>query len=218
VRLITCTIVVTLASSCPVMAQRWEIGGLGGFGWYENSTVSNSAVSNPPASGGIGFPSHATLGVILAENPYHYWGGEIRWMYEWGGPQIESNGIKTSLRGYSNLVTYDFVIYPVRTESGLRPYLAGGAGVKAYTGTDSGFIGLPPTASLAFLRQGTQAEPAISVGGGVKYEFAKHAQIRIDFRTYFTPTPNDLIRPTGLATIRGWLTTFVPTAGIAYVF
>ena len=217
-RLITYTIVLTLASTGPVIAQRWEIGGLGGYGWYENSTVSNSTVSNPPASGGIGFPSRATLGVVLAENPYHYWGGEIRWLYQGGGPQIESNGTKTSMTGYSNLVTYDFVVYPVSSESGFRPYLAGGAGVKAYTGTDFSFAGLPPTAGLALLRPVTQAEPAISVGGGLKFLFAKHAQFRIDFRTYFTPTPNDVIHPTGLSTIHGWLSTFVPTAGLSYVF
>jgi hypothetical protein len=217
-RLIPCTIVLTLASSCPVIAQKWEIGGLGGYGWYQNFTISNSTISNPPASGGIGFPSRATLGVVFAENPYHYWGGEIRWLYQWGGPQIESNGIKTSMTGYSNLVTYDFVVYPVRSESGFRPYLAGGAGVKVYTGTGFRFVGLPPTTGLALLRPVTQAEPAISVGGGLKYLFAKHAQFRIDFRTYFTPTPNDVIRPTGLSTIHGWLSTLVPTAGISYIF
>jgi hypothetical protein len=30
-RLIPCTIVLTLAFSCPVIAQKWEIGGLGGY-------------------------------------------------------------------------------------------------------------------------------------------------------------------------------------------
>jgi hypothetical protein len=217
-RLIPCTIVLALASACPVIAQKWEIGGLGGYGWYQNSTISNSTISNPPTSGGVGFPSRATFGVVLVENPYHYWGGEIRWLYQWGGPQIESNGIKTSMTGYSNLVTYDFVLYPVRSESGLRPYLAGGAGVKVYTGTGFRFVGLRPTAGLALLRPVNQAEPAISVGGGLKYWFAKHAQVRIDFRTYFTPTPNDIIRPIGFSTIRSWLSTFVPTAGISYIF
>jgi hypothetical protein len=70
-----------------------------------------------------------------------------------GCPQIESNGIKTSMTGYSNLVRYDFVVYPVRSESGFRPYLAGGAGVKVYTGTGFRFVGLPPTAGLALLRR-----------------------------------------------------------------
>jgi hypothetical protein len=122
------------------------------------------------------------------------------------------------MTGYSNLVTYDLVVYPLRSESGFRPYLAGGAGVKAYTSTGFSIVPQPPTAGLGFLRQITQAEPAISVGGGLKYLFVKHGQFRIDFRTYFTPTPNDVIRPAGLSVTHGWLTEFVPTAGISYIF
>jgi hypothetical protein len=217
-RLVLGTIALTLASSCPGIAQKWEIGALGGFGWYQNSTIANATISNPPASGEIGFPSRATIGVVFAENLYHHLGGEIRWLYQWGGPQVELNGIKTSMTGYSNSVTYDFVVYPFRSESGFHPYLAGGAGVKAYTGTGFRLAGQSPTAGLALLRPVTQAEPAISVGGGLKYLFSKHAQFRIDFRTYFTPTPNDVIRPAGLSVIRGWLSELVPTAGISYVF
>jgi hypothetical protein len=34
------TIALALATSCPVIAQQWEIVGLG-YGWYHNSSVSN---------------------------------------------------------------------------------------------------------------------------------------------------------------------------------
>jgi len=64
----------------------------------------------------------------------------------------------------------------------------------------------------------TQAEPAISVGGGLKYSMTKHAQFRVDFRIYFTPTPNDVIQATGPSVIHGWLSELVPTAGFSYVF
>jgi hypothetical protein len=217
-RLIPCTIVLALAASCPLIAQHWEIGALGGYGWYRNSTISNPTIANPQDSGTVGFPSRATLGVVFGETPYHHLGGEVRWLYQWGGPQIESNGIKTSMTGYSNLVTYDFVIYPVRSESGLRPYFAGGAGAKIYTGTGFRYLGQGVTADLGLLRPVTQVEPAISVGGGVKYLLAKHVQCRLDFRAYLTPTPNEVIRPTGFSAIHGWLSTLVPTAGLSYVF
>jgi hypothetical protein len=218
-RLVLVTIALTLTLPSLGIAQRWEIGGLGGFGWYQNTTISNSTLAIPPTSAEVGFPSRGTVGVVFAENPYHHWGGEIRWLYQSGGPQIELNdGTKISMSGYSNLVTYDFVVYPVQSESGFRPYLAGGAGVKAYTGTGFGFVNQVPIAGLALLRNVTQAEPAISVGGGIKYVFLKHAQFRIDFRTYFTPTPNDLIRPAKFSVIHGWLSEVVPTAGFSYVF
>jgi len=216
-RLIPAVIVLTLASSWLGIAQKWELGGLGGYGWTQSSSVSNATIPGSN-SAEIGFPSRATVGVVFAENPYRYWGGEIRWLFQWGGPQIERNGIKTSTTGYSNLVTYDFVVYPVRREAGIRPYLAGGAGVKAYTGTGFGFVGQTPTAALAVLRSITEAEPVISVGGGVKCMLAKQMQFRLDFRAYFTPTPNEVIRPIGGAVIHGWLSNLVPTAGISYVF
>jgi hypothetical protein len=139
-------------------------------------------------------------------------------MYQWGGPEINWNGTKTSLPGFSNLITYDFMIYPVQSESGLRPYLAGGAGAKIYTGTGNRFFGQVATAPLAVLRSVTEAEPAVSLGGGLKYQFARHAQARIDFRTYLTPVPDSLIRPAGQAITRGWLFDFVPTVGISYTF
>lgn len=211
-------IALSLVFSRPCVAQKWEIGGLGGYGWYQNSTISNSAVSNPPVSGEVGFPSRATIGVVVGENPYRYWGGELRWLYQWGGPQIVVNGIKTSMTGYSNLITYDFVIYPVRAEATFRPYFAGGAGIKVYTGTGFRLSGPSQTSELALLRPDTEVEPAISLGGGLKCLLAKHAQFRIDFRTYFTPTPKQLIRPIGFSAIHGWLFDLVPTAGLSYVF
>jgi hypothetical protein len=217
-RLIFCVIALAFAVPPLGIAQRWEIGGLGGYGWYLNSTVSNSVAYNPALSADTGFLSRATLGVVFAENHSHHWGGEIRWLYQGGGPQIQLNQATTSMRGYSNLVTYDFVVYPVRGESGVRPYLAGGAGVKAYTASDFRFINQQPTAGLAVLRPVTQAEPAISVGGGLKYSMTKHAQFRVDFRIYFTPTPNDVIRATGPSVIHGWLSELVPAAGFSYVF
>jgi hypothetical protein len=139
-------------------------------------------------------------------------------MYQWGGPEIEGNGVRTSMRGYSNLIAYDFLLYPVRSESGLRPYLAGGAGIKVYTGTDIPFVGQGPTANLALLRPETQVEPAISVGGGLKYHLIKHLQFRIEVHAYFSPAPSHVIRPVRYAEIRGWLNEVVPNAGFSYVF
>lgn len=63
-----------------------------------------------------------------------------------------------------------------------------------------------------------QVERAISVGGGVKFLMPKRVQLRIDFRAYMTPLPNQLFRPVGLSVIHGWLYDFVPLGGISYLF
>jgi hypothetical protein len=212
-----CALSLIIGTSAQCTAQHWELGAMGGYGWYQSSTISNSLVPDL-TSGEIGFPSRGTIGVVFGESPYHHLGGEVKWLYQWGGPQIEAGGIKNSIPGYSNLVTYDFIIYPLSSESGFRPYVAGGAGVRAYTGTDFGFFDQFPTARLAALRSVTQAEAAISVGAGLKYVFRKHAQFRLDLHGYFTPTPDDVIRPNRFSVIHGWLTEVTPTAGFSYVF
>jgi hypothetical protein len=64
----------------------------------------------------------------------------------------------------------------------------------------------------------TQVEPAISAGAGLKYLVARRVMLRLDFRTYFSPSPNRIFRPVGLATTRGWIYNFVPLGGVSFVF
>jgi hypothetical protein len=44
-----------------------------------------------------------------------------------------------------------------------------------------------PLDNFAILRPANQVEPAISVGGGVKFLMPRRVQLRIDFRAYMTP-------------------------------
>ena len=43
------------------------------------------------------------------------------------------------------------------------------------------------------LTHANQTVPLISAGGGLKFRVAKHAQVRIDFRDYMTPLPDQLL-------------------------
>jgi hypothetical protein len=95
--------------------------------------------------------------------------------------------------------------------------VAGGAGIKVYTSTNKAYAN-QPLANVALLTQVNQVEPAISAGGGVKCMFSRHGEFRLDFRTYMTPLPNHVFRPTGSSRISGWLFDFVPLAGIGYTF
>jgi hypothetical protein len=121
------------------------------------------------------------------------------------------------MNGYSNLLTYDLLVHMTRKDSRLRPYAAGGAGIKVYTGTTAQLITQPLT-QFALLLPVTQVEPAISVGGGLKYQLARHILLRADFRTYMTPLPNELFRTRAASSIRGWVFDFVPQVGISYTF
>jgi hypothetical protein len=195
-------------------AQPWELGAIGGYGWYHDSSITNGL-----GSAEAGIPARAAFGVTLTENMYNYVGGEIRYLFRFGGPELKSSGIEANLDGHTNLVTYDFLFYTSPKESSIRPYIAAGAGIKVYTGLGPRFLGLNQSlANLALLRPVNQVEPAISVGGGMKFRMPKRTQLRVDFRAYMTPLPDQLFRPIGPSVIRGWLYDFVPLGGISYVF
>jgi hypothetical protein len=204
-------IATTFASAC-LAAETWELGAVGGYGWYHNPSITNS-----PASGSAGFPSRAALGVVFGETPFNYVGGELRWLYRFGGAQLQSSGITEAAPGYTNTITYDFLFHMTPRESAVRPFVAAGAGIKVYTASRRDLN--QPLAGLAVLRPVTEVEPDISLGGGLKYLLPKHIQLRVDFRLLMTPLPNEVIRPTGTSTrIHGWVYDFVPLAGISYVF
>lgn len=203
---------ITISSVC--LAQPWELGASGGYGWYHDSPIANGT-----GSAQAGIPSRAAFGVTFTQNMYNYFGGEIRYLFRFGGPELKSSGVEANLGGHTNLVTYDFLFYTSSKESRIRPYVAGGAGIKVYTGLGPRFLSLDqPLANFALLRPVSQVEPAISVGGGVKFFIPRRVQLRVDFRAYMTPLPNQLFRPVGLSVIRGWLYDFVPLGGISYVF
>jgi len=211
-RLIQFSFALALTCSPMCLAQNWELGGLGGYGWYYNPSIID-----PANSGRAGFPPRAAIGVVFAENMYNYIGGELRYLFRFGGPQLQSNGVTENATGYTNAITYDLLFHMTPRESNVRPFLAAGAGIKAFTGSSQCLV--QPLAGLAVLRPLTQVEPAIDLGGGLKYLLPKHIQVRLEFRVYMTPLPNEVIRPTGpLSAIHGWIYDFVPLAGISYVF
>jgi hypothetical protein len=101
-------------------------------------------------------------------------------------------------------------------ESTVRPFVSAGVGVKIFTGSGKNLT--QPLAGLAVLREVSQVEPAISFGGGLKYLAFRHMQLRVDFRVYMRPLPDEVIRPAGLSTISRWVFDFVPLGGISYLF
>src|SRR3974377_1116847 len=100
-------ILVVTALSAPCLAQTtWEVGAVGGYGWYHNPTITN-----PPNTGRAGFPDRAAVGVVFGENLYNYLGGEFRWLFRFGGPELRSNGILANALGNTNTITYDFLFH-----------------------------------------------------------------------------------------------------------
>jgi hypothetical protein len=80
------TFAVTMSFVC--QAQPWEFGAIGGYGWYHDSSITNGL-----GSAQAGIPARAAFGVTLTQNMYNYVGGEIRYLFRVGGPELKSSGI-----------------------------------------------------------------------------------------------------------------------------
>ena len=206
-------LLLALAASPFCFSQEWEIGGTGGYAWSINPSISNPNSSSVEA----GFPARIAFGAIFAQNMYEHVGGELRYLFRFGGPQLQSQGVTASMTGYSNSITYDLMIHMTSRDVKIRPFVSAGAGIKVYTGT-GGFLSGQPLAGFALLRNVNQVEPAIDLGAGVKWKVAKHAQVRAEFRAYMTPLPDEIFRTTGFSRIHGWVYDLTPQLGISYVF
>lgn len=199
------------AFSTHCFAQEWEVGFSGGYSWYRNAGIDS--VSN---SGRTGFAPRAEFAAVFSDNAYKYIGGEFQYTLRLGGPQLWSGGITEDAPGYSNTVVYNIVVHLTPVEAKFRPFVAVGSGIRIYTNSHP--LLTQPLAAVALLIPGTQVEPAISFDAGIKCLLPHHAQLRLDFRAYTTPAPNELIRPIGPGRIQGWIWDVAPMVGIGYVF
>jgi hypothetical protein len=206
---------LVLLAAVPMLclSQEWELGGAGGYGWHSNPSIHSLL----PGSAEAGFPDKGVFGVVFGENMHEYLGGEIRYLFQTGGPELKSDGVQTKLNGHTQVIVYDFLFHMKQKEAKLRPFIAGGAGIKVFRGSGD-FLVNQPLQGFARLVEHTQVEPAISAGVGLKYRLTRHAQVRVDFRTYFSPLPDEIFRRPRTATLHGWVYEFVPMAGISYVF
>lgn len=92
------------------------------------------------------------------------WIGEVMFhliQSEHDDTEVDTNGVHVSLNG----------LYLFRPETGLRPYLAGGAGV----------LGVDP--------EGMDSDQAfaLNLGGGLFFDLCEHAALRLDARFLFPP-------------------------------
>lgn len=207
-----CGFLLTLGVSSACLGEQWEIGGAAGYGRYRDATVTN-----PAGAAQAGFQAGAAGGVVIGEDLYHHLGGEFRYTYRSGALELKSGGSQATMDGQSHAFHYDLLWHATRKGSRVRPFAAGGGGIKWFraTGSEHAF---QPLSNFAMLTKTSQNRGLITFGGGVKVALAKHTIFRADFRDYLTPFPDKLFLPARGAKVRGWLHDFVPMAGISFVF
>ena len=193
-------------------AQRWEVGVAGGGSFYTSQTVTNPA-GNASAKLAPGF----ALSGWLANNSNNVIGGELRYDYEHSGLKLSSNGTNVNFGGQTNAIHYDFLMHFAPSESHVRPFIAGGAGVKVYSGTGKEQA-FQPLSNIALLTKTNQWQPLVSVGGGVKFSLTRASMLRLEAHDYLTPFPKNVIAPAAGSKVGGWLSDFVLEAGLSLAF
>jgi hypothetical protein len=192
--------------------QSWEVGGSGGYGLVRDVNVTAGN-----ASGSAGFASGVAFGAILGNQVTRWIGGEARYTYRSSDMRVSSGSTKATAAAESHAIHYDILIHAASKESPIRPFLAAGAGMKVYRGTGAEPT-YQPLSNLVVLTHTNEAQPLISVGGGVKFSVSPHAILRLDFRDYATPVPTSLLATPSGSKIGGWIHDFVFLVGVSKVF
>lgn len=211
---LTVTAVLSLVWACACLGQDrgWEVGVAGGFGLVQNTTISN-----PGGSVTAGIDNRFAAGVVAGQDLYQHLSGELRYTFRDDDLVLKSNGQKANMDGDSHLVHYDLLFHARGRDARIRPYAAAGGGIRFFRGTGREDPN-QPFRDFAFITKTSEVKPLISVGGGVKVTLTRHALIRVDFRDYISPFPEELFVTAPGAKIHGWLHDLVPLAGISFVF
>jgi outer membrane protein W len=209
-RILSTVFVCSAALALPVMAQKWEVGGGVGGGFYTSQDVSlnGSSASAKIQTGLAG-------GAWFANNGQGHWSGELRYEYQMGNLALSSGGTTATLAAHTQQFHYDLMWHATPSESRIRPYVSAGAGIKLFNGTGAQ-VAYQPLSNYALLTAQQDLRPLVSVGGGVKFQISEHVQLRLDVRDYLTPFPKGVITPNVGAKVGGWLMDFVPMVGISY--
>ena len=197
--------------ACLLPAQSWEFGGSAGYGLYRDVKVTG------PANGSAGFEPGVAFGALLGNNISRLVGGEVRYTYRADDLRVSSGSTKATAGAMSHAMHYDVLVHATSKESSVRPFLAAGAGVKLYRGTGAE-PSFQPLSNLVVLTHTNEAQPLVSIGGGVKFAVSRRALFRLDFRDYATPIPTNLLAAPRASRLSGWMHDLVFLVGVSTVF
>ena len=193
-------------------AEGWEVGVSGGYGIYNDVTVTNAS-----GQASTGFKSGPAFGVVAGNEMSRWLAGEARYTYRRNDMFVSSGSAEAQFKGESHIIHYDFLFHSAPRTARVRAFFAAGAGVKYYRGTGNERA-VQPLSNFVALSKTSQIVPVISFGGGVKFQISPTLLFRVDVRDYTGPFPDEVIAPVPGAQLKGWLHDIVPTAGLSWVW
>lgn len=211
-RILSRLAIVLLPLPFLLSGQSWEVGGSVGYGMFHDVTATSGT-----ASGSTGFDSGVAFGGVFGNQINRWVGGEARYTFQQDDLRVSSGSTKATMTGQSHAIHYDVLVHLASKESPVRPFLAAGAGVKFYRATGEEVV-YQPLSNLVVLTHTREAQPLISLGGGVKFSMSKRTLLRLDFRDYLTPLPSSLLAAPPNSRISGWMHDFVFLVGVSTAF
>jgi hypothetical protein len=193
-------------------AQQREIGILGGGGFSNGIPILGAS---PSAS--AGFRSGPTIGVLVGQDLYSHWSGEIRYLFEQREFHLASGGATAGFSGQAHAFHYDLVFHTGPRRGRVRPYVAAGGGLKLFRGTGQE-TAYRPLMEDAYLTRTQQLKPMVTAGGGVRFQIGKRMAMRIDVRDQITRFPEKIVAAAPDRRIDGWLHDLVPSIGLSWWF
>jgi hypothetical protein len=193
-------------------APKWEIGALGGGGFYNSASVSS-----PAGSGDVGIKNGVALGAFFGSDMYKFLGGELRYEYLPGDLKVSSSGTTATFTGQAHAIHYDLLFHFAPAGSRIRPFVSAGGGVKIYRGTAKATV-TQPLSALALLTNTHETKGLGVFGGGFKAKVNSHVTVRVEVQDFLAPFPRQVIAPAPGAKISGLLNEIVFMGGIGIAF
>jgi hypothetical protein len=200
------------APNSEAAVPKWEIGVLGGGGFYNSASVSS-----PAGSGNAGIKSGLAVGAFVGNDMYKSLGGELRYEFLPGDLKVSSGGSLATFTGQAQAIHYDFLLHLTPAGSRIRPFVSAGGGVKIYSGTGKA-TATQNLSGLALLTNTHQTAGLGVFGGGVKAQLTSHVLLRFEVQDLLTPFPKQVIAPAPGAKIGSLLNQIVVLAGLGITF
>ena len=193
-------------------AQEYYVGGSGGY-----SFTPDISVKSPAGNANTGFNSGGAFGAFFGDDMYNYWGGEVRYLYQQTDLKLSGGGQSVHFGAHQNIIHADFLGHLRGRESRVRPFVAFGAGVRFLQGTGAESAS-QPLGQIAALTHTSESLPVADFGAGIKFNFRKSWQLRVEVKDYVSPSPNKVIAPVPGGSIDGWFNNIVGLGSIVYTF